>query len=251
MQSSRKMFLSLLAAFGIMAGLSTSPVRAVEKEKPAKTEKIDINNATIRELEDTLDGVGAVTAKKIVDGRPYKTIDDLVKAGVPEKTAEKIAPHITFGKVSKTEVEREKAAKTEKIDINNATIKELEDTLDGVGAATAKKIVEGRPYKTIDDLVKAGVPEKTAEKIAPHITFGKVSKTEKKEDTKVAKGDKTDDKKEETEAKVPPKKGMVWVNTNSKVYHVEGDQWYGKTKKGEFMTEEDAIKSGAHKSKND
>ena len=44
---------------------------------------------------------------------------------------------------------------------------------------------------------------------------------------------------------------MVWVNTDSKVWHVEGDRWYGKTKKGEFMTEEDAVKAGAHKSKND
>jgi len=36
----------------------------------------------------------------------------------------------------------------------------------------------------------------------------------------------------------------VWVNTDSKVYHVEGDRWYGKTKKGEWMTEADAVKAG-------
>ena len=38
-------------------------------------------------------------------------------------------------------------------------------------------------------------------------------------------------------------KGLVWVNTNSKVYHKDGE-FYGKTKKGEFMTEADAIKAG-------
>jgi hypothetical protein len=38
-------------------------------------------------------------------------------------------------------------------------------------------------------------------------------------------------------------KGMVWVNTSTKVYHKEG-QYYGTTKKGKFMTEDDAKKAG-------
>ena len=38
-------------------------------------------------------------------------------------------------------------------------------------------------------------------------------------------------------------KGMVWVNTNTKVYHKEGE-FYGKTKKGKFMAEDDAKKAG-------
>ena len=38
-------------------------------------------------------------------------------------------------------------------------------------------------------------------------------------------------------------KGMVWVNTSSKVYHTEGE-FYGHTKQGKFMTEDEAKKAG-------
>jgi hypothetical protein len=52
-------------------------------------------------------------------------------------------------------------------------------------------------------------------------------------------------------AATPPSPGMVWVNAKSKVYHTAGYRWYGKTKNGQWMTEDDAIKAGYRKSKQD
>ncbi len=43
--------------------------------------------------------------------------------------------------------------------------------------------------------------------------------------------------------------GMVWVNTESGLYHKPGTRWYGKTKRGKYMTEADAAKAGYHPAK--
>jgi hypothetical protein len=42
--------------------------------------------------------------------------------------------------------------------------------------------------------------------------------------------------------------GKVWANTDSKVYHKSG-RYYGKTKQGKFMTEDEAKKAGYHEAK--
>ena len=103
------------------------------------------------------------------------------------------------------------------VDLNKATEAELQE-ISGVGEAYSKKIIEGRPYKSIDDLSKTGIPAATVDKIKPQVTVGG--------------------------AVAPPAKGMVWVNLETKLYHHESSRWYGNTKSGKYMTEAEAEKAG-------
>lgn len=140
-----------------------------------------------------------------------------------------------------------------KVDLNTATQAQLE-ALPGIGPATAKKIIAGRPYTTVADLSKAGVPAATIQKITPMVMVGAAAAAPTPPAakppaatppaTRATPATPATPAQAATPAAQPPARGMVWVNLESKVYHYEGDKWYGKTKRGQYMTEADAIKAG-------
>jgi competence protein ComEA len=244
---------------------------------------VDINAASLKDLE-TLPGVGAATAKKIVAGRPYTAVGDLAKAGVPKVTIEKITPLVTVGAGAAApaaatasgakEPKAAPASPSGPVDLNTATEKELE-ALSGVGPATAKKIIAGRPYASVADLSKAGVPASTIRKIEGSVVVSPAPAAPARPATApapsalapappAAQAPATTPAVAPaqpsaaaapaaptgaTAARTPPAKGMVWVNTKSKVFHREGDRWYGNTKEGKFMTEADAIAAGYREAK--
>lgn len=141
----KKSLLVVVMVFGMIVSFGGNKVEA--------SEKVDINSATIEELQ-KLDGVGAPLAQKIIDARPYKTVDEL-KAKV-----------VGIGPAKMKAIQDQGLAVAEsfpeKVDINKASFYDLQ-FLAGVGAPLAQKIIDARPYKNLDELQEkvAGIgPEK-------------------------------------------------------------------------------------------
>lgn len=122
-----RFLIALIFAVSVLAPLAESAQEKVKEKSPATTETkksagkkepIDINTASEGELK-SIKGIGEVYAKKIIDNRPYKRKDELVKKNiVPEKTYDQIKDQIiakqTKDTAGKTAAEKPSEKKSEK-----------------------------------------------------------------------------------------------------------------------------------------
>ena len=159
----RPVLLSFLStvALAVLIALALNPAATYAQ---GKKDLIDLNKASEKELE-SLKGVGPATAKKIIEHRPYKSVDELSKAGVPAKTIEEIKPFVTAGPAAAAKPAKEKAA------------------------TKAEKPAEKSPAKVAEAREKAQ-PAKTAAGEKSQPPAAKTAKAEDKPKTALAPGKK-------------------------------------------------------------
>lgn len=87
---------ALLVAPAVPAQTTTAAAGKATHRSATKHGRVDVNSATDKELE-TLPGVTPAIAKKIVEGRPYASIEDLSHAGLSPGQIDKLRKRVLVG----------------------------------------------------------------------------------------------------------------------------------------------------------
>ncbi len=197
------------AAASAPAVTARKPTPTTSKPAPAAAGPVDLNTASEKELE-ALKGVGPVTAKRIIAARPYRSVDELSRAGVSARVISELRPSVSVrapavaarppsaAAPAPTPVPMTPAATPARavpppapaparasapastatprlapgqtVNINTASFEMLE-ALPDIGPVKAQAIIDGRPYATIEDIMKVkGIKEGVFAEIKDLIT---------------------------------------------------------------------------------
>lgn len=173
-------------AAGLLERSRTEVQRTEARSRPlGPDEVLDPNTASADEL-DRLPGVGAATARSMVQARvadgPFRSPEDLMRVrGLGPASIARLVPHLNFGTVQTLARGRARttsgvARGARLVDLNYADPAALQ-TLPGIGPALAQRIVTARaerPFGAIEDLQRVpGIGPATVTRLRALVTVGR------------------------------------------------------------------------------
>ena len=154
--------LSLLAVCALLVGLNLAP-------------RLTVQNVEIERVQPdiTVSIAGAVRSPGVYELAWGSRLQDLVAAAGglssdAERTLINPAAPLTAGSAVFVPSQQTEAGEV-RVSLNSASEGEL-DRLPGIGPALAKRIIAGRPFSSVDDLVNvSGIGAATLEKLRPWV----------------------------------------------------------------------------------
>lgn len=191
--------------------------------------KVDINTAPLKDLE-VLPGVGTVMAQKIMAGRPYRSVQELRRAGVPPSTVRGLLGVVTTGRTAAAAAEETPRAYAPPAPEKRAA-----------AAAAVRSSEAPGAHKSPAQRTFFGIPIGGPRRPAPRVQPAPAARGEDR-------GGSASAPRAAASARVPaaepPAEGMVWADAGLKVYYHKGDPRFGTTRNGRYLWEDQAVREG-------